>query len=145
MRIEFLTAWLLILGSYTTATGQMGVPATSFRPDGKAGSFSSTEQSEKDESHQALARARRTLLTATKVLVVREPFSYSSSKAERAFRKAFLGTTVDQVTAPTGNERRLGSRGIVLVSPSTERMNARRKAVPRCLRVAFIFVSRYLR
>jgi hypothetical protein len=90
MRIEFLAAWLLILGSYTAATGQMGVPATSFRPHGKAGSFSSTEQSEKDESHQALARARRTLLTATKVLVVREPFSYSSSKAERAFRKALV-------------------------------------------------------
>jgi hypothetical protein len=86
-----LTTSLLILGSYTTATCQMGVPAASSSPDWKAGSLSSAERSEKDKSPQALAPALRTLLTATKVLVVGEPsVLYSTSKAEQAFKKALV-------------------------------------------------------
>ncbi|HEV2728949.1 MAG TPA: hypothetical protein VGV15_02865 [Terriglobales bacterium] len=91
MRMGLLTTWLLILGSHTTATGQMGVPAVSSSPDWKAGSFSSVEQSEKDKSTQALAPDLRTLLTATKVLVVGEPsVSYPTSKADQAFKKALV-------------------------------------------------------
>jgi hypothetical protein len=69
----------------------MGVPAASSSPDWKAGSFSSVEQREKGKSPQALAPALRTLLTATKVLVVGEPsVSYPTSKAEEAFKKALV-------------------------------------------------------
>jgi hypothetical protein len=91
MRMGVLTTWLLILGSHTTATGQMGVPAASSSLDWRAQSFSSVEQWEKDKSPQALGPALRTLLTATKVLVVGEPsVSYSTSKAEQAFKKALV-------------------------------------------------------
>jgi hypothetical protein len=87
MRMELLTTWVLILGSYTTATGQMGVHAASSSPGGKAGSLSSVEQ---DKSAQASTPALRSLLTATKVLVVGEQPPYSTSKAEEAFKKALV-------------------------------------------------------
>ena len=91
MRMGILTTWLLILGSHTSATGQMGLPAASFSPDSKTGALSSAGQWEKDKSPQALAPALRILLTATKVLVVGEPsVSYSSSKAKQAFKKALV-------------------------------------------------------
>jgi hypothetical protein len=90
MRIGVLATWLLILGSQTTATGQTRVPAASSKPDWKAGSFSSVEQSGKDKSPQALAPALRTLLTATKVLVFESSVSYPVSKAGQAFKKALV-------------------------------------------------------
>jgi hypothetical protein len=65
-----LTTWLLILGSYATATSQTGVPEASPSPNWKAGLFSSVDQCEKDKSPQATSPAPRTLLTAKTVFVV---------------------------------------------------------------------------
>jgi hypothetical protein len=91
MRMRVLMTWFLILGSHTTATGQMGVPAATSSPDCKARWSSSVEQWERDESPQALAPALRTLLTAKTVLVVGEPpVLYNTSKAEQPFKKALV-------------------------------------------------------
>lgn len=89
--MRVLTTWLLILGSHTAASGQMGVPAASSSRDRKAGWFSSDEQWEKDKSPQASAPVLRTLLTAKTVWVVGEgPVLDPSSKAEQAFKKALV-------------------------------------------------------
>jgi hypothetical protein len=91
MRMGVLTTCLLILGTHTTATGQMGVPGVSSGPAWRTGSFSSVEQLEKDKYPQALSPALRALLTATKVSVVGErSVEYPASKAEQAFKKALV-------------------------------------------------------
>jgi hypothetical protein len=86
-----LTTWLLIVGSYATATGQTGVPEASSSPDWKAGLFSSVEQCEKDKSPQASPPALTTLLTAKTVFVVGEPLALDpTSKAEQTLKKALV-------------------------------------------------------
>ena len=90
MKTGLLAVWLLILGSYTIATGQVQLPSASSSHDRKTGSHSSVEQREKDKSPQALARSFPSLLTATKVWVIGEPFVYPTGKAEQAFEKALV-------------------------------------------------------
>lgn len=90
MKKGLLAAGLLILGSSTIATGQVQLPSTSSSHDRKTGSHSSVEQREKDKSPQALARSFPSLLTATKVWVIGEPFVYPTGKAEQAFEKALV-------------------------------------------------------
>jgi hypothetical protein len=86
-----LTTWLLIVGSYATATGQTGVPEASCSPNWKAGLFSSVEQCEKDKSPQASPQALRTLLTAKTVFIVGEPLVFDpTSKAEQTLKKALV-------------------------------------------------------
>jgi hypothetical protein len=84
-----LTTWLLIVGSYATATAQTGVPEASSSPDWKAGLFLSVEQCEKDKSPQASLPALTTLLTAKTVSVVGEPLVLDpTGKAEQTLKKA---------------------------------------------------------
>ena len=84
-----LTTWLLIVGSYATATGQTGVPEASSSPNWKAGLFSSVEQCEKDESPQPSPQALQTLLTAKTVFIISEPLVLEpTSKAEQTLKKA---------------------------------------------------------
>lgn len=86
-----LTPWLLIVGSYVTATGQTGVPEASSCPNWKAGLYSSVEQYEKGKSPQALSLVLRTLLTAKTVFIVGEPLALDpTSKAEQALKKALV-------------------------------------------------------
>lgn len=86
-----LTTWLLIVGSYATATGQTGVPEASSSPNWKAGLLSPLEQCEKDKSPQASPSALRTLLTAKTVFVVGEPLVLDpTSKAEQTLKKALV-------------------------------------------------------
>jgi hypothetical protein len=86
-----LTTWLLIVGSYATATGQTGLPAPSSSPNWKAGLFSSVEQCEKDKSPQASPPALGALLTAKTVFVVDEPLALDpTSKAGQAFKNALI-------------------------------------------------------
>lgn len=83
-----LTACLLIVGSYATATGQTGVPETS-SPILSGGLLSSVEQCEKYKSALASAPAVTALLTAKTVFVVSEPLAFDpSSKAGQALKKA---------------------------------------------------------
>src|SRR5882762_8898166 len=85
------TTWLLIVGSYATATGQTGVPEASSSPNWKAGLFSSVEQCEKDKSPQVSPQALRTLLTAKTVFIVGEPLVLDpTSKAEHTLKKALV-------------------------------------------------------
>jgi hypothetical protein len=86
-----LTTWLLIVGSYATATGQTGVPEASSSPNWKAGLFSSVEQCEKDKSPQDSPQALRTLLTAKTVFIAGEPPELDpTSKAEQTLKKALV-------------------------------------------------------
>ena len=86
-----LTTWLLIVGSYATATGQTGVPEASSSPNWKAGLFSSFEQCDKDNPPQASPSALRTLLAAKTVFVVDEPLVLDpSSKAVQTLKKALV-------------------------------------------------------
>jgi len=86
-----LTLWLLLVGSYSTATGQTGAPEASSSPNWNAGLFSSVEQCEKDRSAQASLPALRTLLTAKTVFVVSEPLVLDhTSKAEQTLKKALV-------------------------------------------------------
>jgi hypothetical protein len=86
-----LTTWLLILGSYATATGQTGMPGPSSSPNLKAGLFSYVEQSEKDKSPHGSPPALRALLTAKTVFVVDEPPALdSTSKAGQTLKKALV-------------------------------------------------------
>ena len=84
-----LTTWLLIVGSYATATAQTGVPEASSSPNWKAGLFSSVEQCENDKSPQASPQALRTLLTAKTVFIVGEVLD-PTSKAEQTLKKALV-------------------------------------------------------
>jgi len=84
-----LTTWLLIVGSYATATAQTGVPEASSSPNWKAGLFSSVEQCENDKSPQASPQALRTLLTAKTVVIVGEVLD-PTSKAEQTLKKALV-------------------------------------------------------
>ena len=84
-----LTTWLLIVGSYSTASGQTGVPEASSSPDWKAGLFSSVKQCEKDKSPQA-SPPLTTLLTAKTVLVVGEPLALDPTGAARQTLKKAL-------------------------------------------------------
>lgn len=90
--ISRLTKWLLIVGSYATATGQAGAPEASSSPNGKAGLFSSVEQCDNDNSPQASSPALRTLLAAAKtVFVVGEPRVFDpTSKAVQTLKKALV-------------------------------------------------------
>jgi hypothetical protein len=84
-----LTTWLLIVGSYATATGQTGVPEASSSPDWNAGLFSSVEQCEKDKSPQA-PPTLRTLLTAKTVFVVGEPLVVPTNEGVQTLKKALV-------------------------------------------------------
>lgn len=85
------TTWLLIVGSYASATGQTGLPDASSRPNWKAGLFPSFEQCDKDKSPQASPPSLRTLLTAKTVFVVAEPPVLDpSSKAGQTLKKALV-------------------------------------------------------
>jgi hypothetical protein len=86
-----LTTWLLIVGSYGTATGQPGVSEASSSPNWKAGLSSSVEQCEKDKSPQASPPALRTLLTAKTVFVVGEQLELDrSSNAVQTLKEALV-------------------------------------------------------
>lgn len=86
-----LTTWLLIVGSYATATGQTGAPEASSSPNSMAGLFSSVDQCEKDKSAQA-PPALRNLLTAKTVFVVGEPLVLvATSKGVQTLKKALVG------------------------------------------------------
>ena len=86
-----LTTWLLIVGSYASATGQTGVPEAPSSPNWQAGLFSSFEQCEKDKSPQASPPALRTLLTAKTVFVVAEPPVLNpSGKAGQTLKRALV-------------------------------------------------------
>src|SRR4051812_22360068 len=82
-----LTTWLLILGSYASATGQTGLPEASSSPNWQAGLFWSVEQRDKDRSPQASPQALRTLLTAKTVFIVGETLD-PTSRAEQILKKA---------------------------------------------------------
>jgi len=82
-----LTTWLLIVGSYASATGQTGMPEASSSPNWKAGLFWSVEQRDKDRSPQASPQALRTLLTAKTVFIVGETLD-PTSRAEQILKKA---------------------------------------------------------
>ena len=84
-----LTTWLLIVGSYATATAQTGVPEASSSPNWKAGLFSSVEQCENDKSPQASPQALRTLLAAKTVFIIGEMLD-PTSKAEQILKKALV-------------------------------------------------------
>ena len=87
-----LTTWLLIVGSYATATGQTGVPETSSSPNWKTEPLSSVEQCENDDkSPQASPSAITTLLTAKTVFVAGEPLALDpTSKAGQTLKKALI-------------------------------------------------------
>jgi hypothetical protein len=86
-----LTTWLLIVGSYASATGQTGMPDASSSPNWQAGLFSSFQQCEKDKSSQASPSSLRTLLTAKTVFVVGEPLVLDpASKAGQTLKKALV-------------------------------------------------------
>jgi hypothetical protein len=86
-----LTTWLLIVGSYATATGQTAAPEASSSPNWKAGLFSSVGQCEKVKSPQASPQALRTLLTAKTVFIIGEPLVLDpTSKAEQTLKKAVV-------------------------------------------------------
>jgi len=85
-----LSTWLLIVGSYATATGQTGVPEASSSPDWKAGLFSSVKQCEKAKSPQTSPPALA-LLTAKTVFVVVEPLALDpTSAAGQTLKKALV-------------------------------------------------------
>jgi hypothetical protein len=85
------TTWLLILGSYATATGQTGLPEASSNVNRKAALLSSVEQCGKDNSPQGSPPALRTLLTATKVFVASESLVLDpTSKAGQSLKKALV-------------------------------------------------------
>jgi hypothetical protein len=90
-----LTTWLLIVGSYATATGQTGGPEASSSRNWKAEPFSSVEQCEKDKSPQASSQALQALriaLTAKTVFIVGEPplVLDPTGKAEQTFKEALV-------------------------------------------------------
>ena len=82
-----LTTWLLIVGSYASATGQTGVPQVSSSPNWKAGLSWSVEQWER--SHQGSPQALRTLLAAKTVFIIGEMLD-PTSKAEQILKKALV-------------------------------------------------------
>ena len=82
-----LTTWLLIVGSYASATGQTGVPQVSSSPNWKAGLSWSVEQWER--SPQASPQALRTLLAAKTVFIIGEMLD-PTSKAEQILKKALV-------------------------------------------------------
>src|SRR3954451_4753949 len=84
-----LTTWLLIVGSYASATGQTGVPEASSSNNWKAGLSWSVEQWEKDRSPQASPQALRTLLAAKTVFIIGEMLN-PTSKAEQILKKALV-------------------------------------------------------
>jgi len=84
-----LTTWLLIVGSYASATGQTGVPEASSSNNWKAGLSWSVEQWEKDRSPQASPQALRTLLAAKTVFIIGEMLD-PTSKAEQILKKALV-------------------------------------------------------
>ena len=88
--ISRLTKWLLIVGSYATATGQAEMPEAS-SSSWKAVLFSSVEQCDKDNSPQASPPALRTLLAAKTVFVVGEPRVFDpTSKVVQTLKKALV-------------------------------------------------------
>ena len=85
------TTWLLIVGSYATATGQTRVPEASSSPNWKAGLFSSVEQCSKDKSSQAAPPVLPTLLTAKTVFIGGEPRVLDDTgKAVQTLKKALV-------------------------------------------------------
>src|ERR1700751_5690604 len=86
-----LAIWLLVVGSYATATGQTGVPEASSSPNWKAGLLSSVSQCEKDKSPEASPQALRTLRTAKTVFIAGKPFMLGPTrKAEQTLKNALV-------------------------------------------------------
>lgn len=75
-RAAYWTTWLLILGSYGSALGQVEVPQSSNAPD-------------KDKAYHSSLHVARILLTARTVLVLGESLAvYPTSKTEQTFKNA---------------------------------------------------------